>query len=62
VHPGPGGVGADELEAERPESAATRHLDRLELAAGDPQRRMRPRCLPEGPGRTYRLWRVLYRA
>ena len=41
VHPGVGGVRRDELEAQRPHAAATRVFDRVELRAGDPERRVR---------------------
>ena len=35
------GIGGEELEAERAQAATAGHLDRLELRAGHPQRRMR---------------------
>ena len=41
VHPGLGGFGRHELEAERAEPAPAGHLDRVELAARHPQRRVR---------------------
>src|SRR5438270_92570 len=41
VHPGMSGVGAEELEGQRPQAAAAGHLDRIELRAGDPERRGR---------------------
>ena len=41
VDPGHGGVGRHELEPEGAEAAPARHLDRVELAARHPQRRMR---------------------